>query len=590
VLAFALAAVLAAATWRRPTRLSLRAGAWLLATFALWGALLRLPLFGACSLILAAGIGRLLAEAVAARGFGLRVGWVRTSLAGFLGIFVLSAAFTTARQALRESRALAGLPRAAAARNVVFIVWDTVRVSNVNPYGYARRTTPNLVDWAQRGVRFERPVAPSPWTYPSHTCFFTGQWPFRTNSQWKFVLDTPDATLAEFLSRQGYQTAGFVANTNNCSHETGLDRGFIHFEDYALTPLTFLSRTVPGKWMLERLLLLVAPYERKWVSLESRGAQGINEAFLTWLGKRRTDRPFFAFLNYFDAHDPYIPPAGYGQFGIRPTALHDYQTLFDYIGLRKIDLSRRDFRMVRDCYDNCIAFVDDALGRLLKELERRRILDDTVVIITSDHGEGFGEHQLYGHSYAVEIQEVGVPLVILAPGAPAGRSVPTAVSLRDIPATVADLLGLHERSPFPGRSLSAHWRVGSAPGPVQLTSPALSEKADSTVFGTPSREAPGGPGLEISLVAANGFQYIRTGKGVEGLYNLEIDPDAQLNLLGVPAGDMLVRQFRKLLLNAVTQDRGSLEAERAYLEAYRRKLHDAVRSDEARSVASGFSR
>ena len=113
--------------------------------------------------------------------------------------------------------------------------------------------------------------------------------------------------------------------------------------------------------------------------------------------------------------------------------------------------------MARDCYDDCIAYLDEQLGRLLDELERQGLLANTDVIITSDHGEAFGDHGILGHSYSVNLDEIGVPLVILSPDAPAGREVYSPVSLRDLPATVVDRLGLSDGSPFPGRSLAAYW-------------------------------------------------------------------------------------------------------------------------------------
>ena len=119
------------------------------------------------------------------------------------------------------------------ARNVVLIVWDTVRAYNLSAYGYPRNTTPNLARWAREGVRYNLALAPAPWTYPSHSCFFTGQWPFKLNSQWKFTLDAPDPTLAEYLASRGYQTAGFSANTNCCNYETGL---------VAASPISRISR------------------------------------------------------------------------------------------------------------------------------------------------------------------------------------------------------------------------------------------------------------------------------------------------------------------------------------------------------------
>ena len=133
------------------------------------------------------------------------------------------------------------------ARNVVLIVWDTVRASYLSLYGYQRDTTPNLAAWARKGVCFERAIAPAPWTFPSHSSFFTGQWPFRVNTQWQYTLDASHSTLAGYLSSRGYQTTAFVANIDSCNYETGLDRGFAHYEDFALTPRSLVSRSVGGR-------------------------------------------------------------------------------------------------------------------------------------------------------------------------------------------------------------------------------------------------------------------------------------------------------------------------------------------------------
>ena len=147
-------------------------------------------------------------------------------------------------------------------------------------------------------------------------------------------------------------------------------------------------------------------------------AHGTTEAFLGWLRHRQPDRPFFAFLNYFDAHGPYVPPPGYeGRFGIRPKPPRDYEFLFSIMGMESSSMRKRDILLARDCYDDCIAFLDEQLGRLLDQLQRGGLLDNTVVIITSDHGEAFGDHGHFGHGPGVYLEEVGVPLVILAPGA-----------------------------------------------------------------------------------------------------------------------------------------------------------------------------
>ena len=115
-------------------------------------------------------------------------------------------------------------------------------------------------------------------------------------------------------------------------------------------------------------------------------------AFLDWLPRRRQDRPFFAFLNYFDAHVPYVPSPGFRpRFGISPQTSRDYQMLLNFEFVDKEKVPVRDILMNRDCYDDCIAFLDEQLGKLLDELDRQHLLDSTLVIITSDHGEAFGE-------------------------------------------------------------------------------------------------------------------------------------------------------------------------------------------------------
>ncbi len=567
------AVLLVLVSWRWPGRISVLSGSWLLATLTIWAALLRAPLYGAATLVLAAGLGRSIGGAAVACVRHPRHGW--QVLAGLVGLLVVLAALSSGRHALKQYRARAGLPAPPpGARNVLLIVWDTVRAHNVSLYGYPRNTTPNLARWAQQGIQFSPALATAPWTFPSHSSLFTGQWPFELNSQWNNTLDTPDPTLAEYLASRGYETVGFAANTNCCSYETGLDRGFTHFEDYPLTPRSLLSRTIPGNWILRNILARGEFHDQKWIQLQSRDARAINKAFLDWLRPGQRNRPFFAFLNYFDAHDPYVPPEGYaGRFGIGPKNPQDYQFLFDYAQANKTK-QLRDLALARDCYDDCIAFLDDQLGRLLEDLRSQGLLDKTLVIITSDHGEAFGDHQYFLHGNSVYLDQIAVPLVILAPGEPAGRVVFDGVTLRDLPATVVDLLGFSAGSPFPGHSLASLWRT--APGSSHLeNTPAVSEIANPTAF----EPQPGNDlrrrGFQMSLVAL-GTHYIRDGMGLEQLYDLTSDPFERFNLIGSARGDRMVASFRSRLLKVLTDNPGSIEVENAYLKSYRQWLQSLV--------------
>jgi len=578
--------VLAAVSRVRPRLVSMRAGSWLFATLAIWAALLRLPLYGACSLMLAVGLGRPISAAVADRCWNAPK--VRYTLAGLLGLLVVLAALSSGRQAIQERGSVAGLPPPPPdAKNVVLIVWDTVRANNLSAYGYPRNTTPNLARCAREGVRYNLALAPASWTYPSHSCFFTGQWPFKLNSQWKFTLDTPDPTLAEFLAGRGYQTAGFSANTNCCNYETGFGRGFAHFEDFPLTARSLLGRTVPGRWILTNILYRGFYHDIKWIGLQSRGAHATNEAFFDWLRRRRPDRPFFAFLNFFDAHAPYVPPPGYtGRFGIRPRPPRDYEFLLGNMGAANNPSIKRDAQMARDCYDNCIAFLDDELGRLLSALQAQGLLDNTMVIITSDHGEAFGDHGHFGHGSSLYLDSIGVPLVILSPGAPAGLVVDSPVSLRDLPATVLDQLGLAASSPFPGRSLAAFWRSSPGQAPRGITTPALSEQADAIAFEPQPQSGQGHSGFQMSLVAS-GHHYIRNGTGAEMLYDLARDPSELVNLMGTAYADQSVGDFRRMLLEVLTDNPGSTEVEEMYLENYRNELRALIAESPSRRVAAG---
>jgi arylsulfatase A-like enzyme len=555
---------------------ALRIGTWLLATLAIWAALLRMPLYGASTFVLAVGLGRLLSGAVAAHQ-ELLLRYLRASLAALLGLAVFLAVSSSGRQAIREYRALSSLPPPQPnARNVVLMVWDTVRAHNLSPYGYPRNTSPNLARWARKGVRFNLALAPAPWTFPSHSCFFTGLWPFQLNSQWKFTLDASHPTLAGYLASRGYQTAGFAANTSYCSYETGLDRGFAHYEDYPLTPQSFLGRTIPGNWILNNFVSPSDHHNRKWIRFQSRDAGGINQAFLDWLPRRRPDRPFFAFLNYFDAHEPYFPPPSFAARSRRgPRSPRDYQFLVDYARLNKNRVDPADVLMARDSYDLCIAFLDEQLGRLLNELAAQRLLDNTLVIITSDHGEAFGDHQVFGHGTSVYMDEIAVPLVILSPDVQSGRLVTDPVSLRDLPATIVDQLGLSPGSPFPGHSLAVYWGLTPPPIPPE-TSPVLSEYANATAFQPHSEQGLSRRGCQLSLVAG-GQHYVRDGMGTEQLFDLDRDAFEQVNLIAAAEKSQEAIRLRKMLLDVLAKNPGSIEVERAYLKPYREWLRSVVR-------------
>ena len=307
---------------------------------------------------------------------------------------------------------------------MLLIVWDTVRAANTSLYGYRRATTPNLERLASRGVRFDLAFSTSSWTLPSHASMFTGRWPHELGVGWKTPVRDGVPTLAGYLASHGYDTAGFVANLDYCSRETGLARGFAHYEDFPLSVFdTFtryiaLGRRIDVSSWASTIDSLVEKHTGRWYDLiprsreHAKSADAINRAFLGWLGKRpENGRPFFAFLNYNDAHSPYeVPDPSIPGFGLRPASSSQRQTLQGFTGLDKKTLSTDDVHMANDVYDDCISYLDRRLGLLLDELSRRGVLENTLLIVTSDHGEHLGDHRLFFHGCSLYRQLVQVPL------------------------------------------------------------------------------------------------------------------------------------------------------------------------------------
>jgi arylsulfatase A-like enzyme len=481
-----------------------------LASFAL---LLLVPsIHQIASMLLAMGIGVQLAR-IAARDSRRALRWLGRTAATLATLFIVAGVATRGTRLVSERRAMATLPAAPdGAPNVLLIIFDTVRASATSLYGYARPTTPELDRLAASSVVFDRAFSTAPWTLPSHGSMFTGRYAGELSARWRAPLDERDRTLAEALASRGYATGAFVANPFYTIHETGLGRGFAHYDDVpasleqiiASSPLTqtpFVKRLVrnpsrEGLWRSIRefdfRLSHNPAYDRKT-------AGRVNGDFLRWQ-QTLDGRPFFAFLNYFDAHSPYEPPPGYAErFSSSPT--------------------------LRDAYDGAVAYMDHEVRVLLDELARRGALDRTIVVVTSDHGELFGEWGLRSHGNGLYPQLVQVPLLVHAPGrVPGGLHVTRAVSQRDLARTLTELSGVAIDPPFPGSSLAAFWN-GAAPTP----SPVILdfEGADSPETPDEARSVIG--------VANDTLQYLLRDDGRELMFDLRTVNEDTTNLASAPS-------------------------------------------------------
>lgn len=441
---------------------------------------------------------------------------------------------------LTEARAAAGIGSPTpGSPNVLLIVMDTVRAASVSAYGHERPTTPFLTEYAKTGILFERTLSTAPWTLPSHASLFTGHFPYDQSTGWLSPLDARQPTLAEVLTANGYATAGFVGNTKYCSREFGLGRGFVHYEDFSVSVDGMISATSFARKALGEQDTPI----RKAIGfdelLDRQSAAALNHAFLAWLSGQGS-RPFFAFLNYFDAHDPYSTTedlalrfTGSG----RPANHYDFTTASPGLPPVAEELGRT--------YEASIAYMDQQLKELLRTLDQRGILEHTLVVITSDHGELFGEHELMEHGHAVYLPAIQVPLVITLPGTvPDGLRASVPVSLRDFPATILDVAGLSQRAALPGSSLARFWS-SSAKGGEQAILTEMGQALTPGGIYPPWYPAAKGPLRSLLL---DDLHFIRDfGDGHEELYSLRDDPTELNNLAGSPSTRAEVDRFRELL-------------------------------------------
>ncbi|HZW29171.1 MAG TPA: sulfatase, partial [Isosphaeraceae bacterium] len=406
-----------------------------LATLALlpllWAAFPRI--FGAALLLLAMGVAAWLVPALERRAAGF-ARLVRLSFPVAAGLLLILAGSCWAAGKLNEWREASRPLPSATAPNVLLIVLDTVGAGHLSLFGYDRPTSRTIDELAGRGICFKRAQATSSWTLPSHASMFTGRWPHELSTGWATPLDAAPPTVAEYLGARGYATAGFAANLAYCATDSGLARGFTIYRDFIFPKLTVLyltalgSRLVDGFQGVESVFtyatgnpVLRSPADLVW-RLFGKGRKDaalVNREFLGWLsGRRQRDRPFFAFLNFYDAHTPYeLPATGNRRFGTARSNDRETDVIRDWNEISKRRPSRREIARARDAYDNCVAHLDEQLGVLIDELKRRAVLERTWVIITADHGESFGEHPgVFGHGTTLYQTESHVPLVVIPPG------------------------------------------------------------------------------------------------------------------------------------------------------------------------------
>ena len=452
---------------------------------------------------------------------------------------VAGAGAAAALVALAVPGLLATLRPAAAAvpgrPNVVWLVLDTLRADHMSTYGYPLRTTPNLDALGADGVVFERAISGSSWTIPSHYHMVTGSFgPGREK-----VLTEDATTAAEILRERGYRTGAVLANMS-LGRASGFDQGFEFFVD---TMPQFLYQRLLGKTSIaeglaNRRILTARTVQRllyRNTFLQSARAEGdfINKHVFRFLAGQ-DGGPFFLFVNYLDPHEPYDPQ-------------EPYRTQFasgvdSEVGFIRYDRVQGKFisteEMTRDVvprtsperwremiklYDGEIAFLDAQVGALIGELRRRNLYDDTIIVVTADHGELFGEHGLATHFKALTEEELHVPLLVrYPPGIPAGTRIATPVELVDVLPTVLDFVG-GGVPPMDGQNLRP--LIAGKPSDVN-------GETYSVLLRKPRKGFPHTDAGDLVALRSPESKYIWSSTGRHSYYDLLADARETRNLFG----------------------------------------------------------
>jgi len=346
--------------------------------------------------------------------------------------------------------------------NVLLVTLDTLRADRLGTYGYLQGDTPHLDQLARDGIRFDQAISPMPMTLPAHASLMTALEPYehgvRDNSE--FQLSPDLFMLAESFQKAGYETGAFVAAYVLHSH-WGLDRGFDLYNDDGVHGVDDLG---------------------SGSKIERRGDEVVMAA-LPWLLQER-DSPFFSWVHLYDPHAPYDAPDPWGT------------------------------RFANEPYDGEVSFTDSVVGNLLEGLENAGLLENTIVVVTADHGEDLQDHGELGHGLFVYDTTVRVPLLLRLPDlTAAGMVIDEQVRLLDIAPTLLELTGLPLPENVTGRSV-APFITGTG-----ATRPAYSE----TMF---PRWHLGWQ--ELYALRDGGYKYILAPR--PELYDVRSDPQEMNNL------------------------------------------------------------
>lgn len=389
-------------------------------------------------------------------------------------------------------------------RHVLLISLDTLRPDFLSCYGAERETSPALDALAARGVRFSDASSAAPWTLPSHTTMFTGLYPSHHGvKDYAHRLPDEHATLAEVLAARGYRTRAVINTWNLANPSYGIFQGF------APEDVTYIREAKKGPGGGEVIL---------------NTGRAVLDATRAFLEAHDPAQPFFLFAHFYDAHTDFTPDQEFRDQFVAPYAGKLDGTTGQLFALRDAGfrLPKKDLDFLRELYMAEIRQLDGLMGELFALLEERGLADETLIVVTSDHGEEFQEHGglLHGRTQFQEL--LSVPLIVAGPGIPGGRTVAQPVALIDLYPTVLAALGIESPGPVDGLDLARTWRGEALPPRV------LFGEADH------NNVVDGKPVLDVKRSAriAHDKLHLDRTLGAVQLYHLGEDPFEQADRSG----------------------------------------------------------
>ena len=431
--------------------------------------------------------------------------------------------------------------------NVVVVVMDTARVESLLTIQQESAFSSAIVETAATGSRFSRVFSVAPWTLPSHASLFTGTSPSKHGAHAGHKQLTGQLrTLADVFQNAGHETVA-VSNNTWISEEFGFGRGFETFHktwQYVQSDVDLgkVARTEEGTDKLKTLareLLSANPitnltnaiYGQFFRRQYDDGARRTNEWIENWLADRADSRPFFLFVNYLEPHLEYRPPEEVAEQFLPAGVSYDEamavpQDAWAYIA-GTVEMTDRDFEILRALYRAEIAYLDRRIGELREMLEAHGEWENTVFVVTGDHGENIGDHGLMDHQYCLYDTLLHVPLVIHGGSFTGGGTVEDLVSLTDLGPTLLDDVGIDApefREQTQGRSFHPDAEIGPRDRIVaEYLAPQPSMDALETRVGD-LPEHVREYDRSLRAVRTDRYKYIRGSDGSQELYDVRDDP------------------------------------------------------------------